>query len=173
MTTGETDSTSSLTPRSLTTDPRWERAACKGRETELWFATDLDRARTAVRVCNACPIKDLCFDYAIENDEYGIWGGHAMGGMKIEGLRGVPLGRVISSVCRSFVKVCPRCKRLNKKNSDDYPLFTFKRPVDEERNQRIRDLYAAGTSVREIINQTNLSPRQVYRILKEGNTDVA
>jgi len=30
----------------------------------------------AQKICNACPIKDLCLEYALEADEeFGIWGG--------------------------------------------------------------------------------------------------
>lgn len=50
---------------------------------ELFFPEDQDdpekRAvgiKVAKALCNACPIKDECFTYAIEtNQRFGIWGG--------------------------------------------------------------------------------------------------
>jgi WhiB family redox-sensing transcriptional regulator len=32
--------------------------------------------RTAKSICNACPVRELCLDYAlVAREEYGIWGG--------------------------------------------------------------------------------------------------
>lgn len=62
-------------------------AVCKGHpDDELWFANGRSKARQeqAKRLCNTCPVKKKCLEYAMEWDrehpEYyerldGIWGG--------------------------------------------------------------------------------------------------
>jgi WhiB family transcriptional regulator, redox-sensing transcriptional regulator len=68
-----------------------ERAACRGMNTNLWFPHDPDEEDTpdqprrretprlyrhALRVCNACPVRQECLDYALEAREgFGMWGG--------------------------------------------------------------------------------------------------
>ena len=56
-------------------------AACSNMDTELFFpvgesAQVSEQIRMAKRVCSACPVQDLCLEFAIrtiQND--GIWGG--------------------------------------------------------------------------------------------------
>lgn len=34
----------------------------------------------AIRICSECPVKNICLDYALSNNEiYGVWGGTAPG----------------------------------------------------------------------------------------------
>lgn len=162
----EIDSISSPANSDLLNDPRWREASCKGMDTNLWFPTDLADAQQAVKICNSCPVKDLCFDYALENHEYGIWGGHAFGGIKIGGVAGVPLGRLISAVCRAGTKICRFCRLINNSEPEDYPLF--QRKQHEKRDQLVHELYRQGWSVNQIVNRVSLSQRQVYRILEKG-----
>jgi hypothetical protein len=50
---------------------------------DAFFPEDIDdpekraaSVKLAKALCNACPIKDECFTYAIEtNQRYGVWGG--------------------------------------------------------------------------------------------------
>lgn len=78
-----------LGDEALTAVPHWaqrawmENAACHGR-TRLFFAPLAERpqARTrreakARRVCEACPVLDVCRTYARVNLEYGFWGGES------------------------------------------------------------------------------------------------
>ena len=56
------------------------RAACLGRDPEIWFATAplyVNQVKKAKRVCNtACPVRDECRQWADETDQrYGTWGG--------------------------------------------------------------------------------------------------
>lgn len=54
------------------------RAACRGRVGDLWFPDPGDRAthRAAVAVCEGCPVRRECLDYAQVNViRFGIWGG--------------------------------------------------------------------------------------------------
>jgi WhiB family redox-sensing transcriptional regulator len=55
----------------------WQRnAACEGMSVDLFFpeSTDILDDRV-IRICTTCPIKELCRDWAIVHDEYGVWGG--------------------------------------------------------------------------------------------------
>lgn len=57
-----------------------EEAACKN-ESELFFSlakgqrSRMDREE-AIAICEQCPVRQECFDFAIENqEEFGVWGG--------------------------------------------------------------------------------------------------
>lgn len=52
-------------------------AACLGMDTEEFYP---DRDRIAIKrakaVCDGCPVRQACLDYAVaSNIEYGVWGG--------------------------------------------------------------------------------------------------
>jgi WhiB family redox-sensing transcriptional regulator len=54
------------------------RAACAGRDPELWFPDKIDHLsiRRAKSVCVRCPVTEECSAAAVaRNEEYGIWGG--------------------------------------------------------------------------------------------------
>src|SRR5574337_2215602 len=56
-------------------------AACRDKDSELWFPDMADpkwelKASQAIAICERCPVKQTCLDYAIEAKElHGIWGG--------------------------------------------------------------------------------------------------
>ena len=60
-------------------------AACSGMDTNLFFeeaTTNEQRAEAAAKreaaraICNACPVKQQCLEFALENDiRYGMFGG--------------------------------------------------------------------------------------------------
>jgi WhiB family redox-sensing transcriptional regulator len=56
-------------------DTRWmDDAACRGADTSIFY--DDATRRTAVAICNDCPVIDQCADYATRTSEqYGVWGG--------------------------------------------------------------------------------------------------
>jgi WhiB family redox-sensing transcriptional regulator len=61
-------------------DTDWmRRAACRGMDTSAIFFDGPDtppRAKkndTTRRVCIACPVKVECLEFAIENNESGVW----------------------------------------------------------------------------------------------------
>lgn len=70
---------------SLDAEARWQdRAACKGMDPTIFFGPEnaetvkekRDREDAAKEVCNTCPVKQECLEYALEAREaYGIWGG--------------------------------------------------------------------------------------------------
>lgn len=62
----------------------WEKGAnCVGADPESFFikltprTTRQDRIRheTAMSLCETCPVKDLCLDFAIKNGLQGVFGG--------------------------------------------------------------------------------------------------
>lgn len=63
-------------------DISWlEQASCKGKQ-HLFFGPDNERTRAkgireskAKIICFSCPVLDKCRKHAMENPEYGIWGG--------------------------------------------------------------------------------------------------
>lgn len=71
-------------PRPLASDWEWQyQAACKGRETDIFFYSDRERGprrarreRMAKAICATCPVINQCREQALRLAEpYGIWGG--------------------------------------------------------------------------------------------------
>lgn len=65
---------------------RWDwaqHAACAGESLELFFGPDGERAaereareEKAKEICQACPVRSACADYALDRPEkYGLYGG--------------------------------------------------------------------------------------------------
>lgn len=52
-----------------------ERANCKGVDTQAFYPSDGDFAVEAIRACLGCDVRAECLDYALVNNEQGIWGG--------------------------------------------------------------------------------------------------
>lgn len=50
---------------------------CQTTDPELWFGDIVaTNYRVARSLCNRCPVKKQCLDYAVSNHEpYGMWGG--------------------------------------------------------------------------------------------------
>lgn len=61
--------------------PAWyAAAACAGHDTALWFPEKGDDWRPAIRVCEACPVRQECLQHALDHDErVGVWGGLTAG----------------------------------------------------------------------------------------------
>ena len=60
----------------------WNQAACRDMPTNLFYAFEEHRGvREIMRIdiyrniCCACPIWQSCLKYALQNEDYGIWGG--------------------------------------------------------------------------------------------------
>ncbi len=57
-------------------EPAWSQGACAGVDPELFFPGQGEDASAAKAVCQTCPIRTECLDYALDNAEkHGIWGG--------------------------------------------------------------------------------------------------
>lgn len=53
-----------------------EQGLCAQTDPELFFPDKGGSTRDAKRVCQACPIRSQCLEYAFAHDErWGIWGG--------------------------------------------------------------------------------------------------
>lgn len=59
--------------------PRFKnRAACEGTDTSLWFPNnshDYPEKELLIRICNGCPARQECLEYALEYDVDGFWAG--------------------------------------------------------------------------------------------------
>lgn len=54
----------------------WDsRGRCVGEDPDLFFPSHGDPGTKARAICAACAVRSQCLDYAVEADEYGIWGG--------------------------------------------------------------------------------------------------
>jgi WhiB family redox-sensing transcriptional regulator len=52
-----------------------DHALCGGTETEIFFGDDRQSQNYAKRLCNGCPVKSICLDFAIIYNMHGVWGG--------------------------------------------------------------------------------------------------
>lgn len=53
-----------------------EEALCAQTDPEAFFPEKGGSTREAKRVCQVCPVRTQCLEYALANDErFGIWGG--------------------------------------------------------------------------------------------------
>jgi len=50
-------------------------ARCTGRPDVTWFPGPHQSAKPAKAICNRCPVRLECLEFAIDSDERGIWGG--------------------------------------------------------------------------------------------------
>lgn len=63
----------------------WGRAACQGQDPEKFFAFGTDfggrteesaaAVEEAKAICRPCPVKDECREWALDNENWGVWGG--------------------------------------------------------------------------------------------------
>lgn len=56
--------------------PAWQReAACRGK-TDIMYPHHSRPAPEAVSLCDACPVRDVCLETALaDNEQEGVWGG--------------------------------------------------------------------------------------------------
>lgn len=59
----------------LTNPAQDPRAACRGRDPELWFPVPTQDRSVPVDVCRGCPIRESCEQWAMASLASGIWGG--------------------------------------------------------------------------------------------------
>lgn len=57
--------------------PAWTvDALCAQTDPEAFFPEKGGSTRSAKRICDTCPVRDACLEYAIDNNvHHGIWGG--------------------------------------------------------------------------------------------------
>lgn len=76
-------------PPTVARDTSWvERAACRGRSTDLWFPSggSSDAYSAALLICRRCPVRSECLDDALATEQaharHGIRGGLTPTGRK-------------------------------------------------------------------------------------------
>jgi WhiB family transcriptional regulator, redox-sensing transcriptional regulator len=63
------------TPDTLATDWRAD-ASCREVDIDVFFAVDEASQREAIAICETCPVRGECLEYAITaREQYGVWGG--------------------------------------------------------------------------------------------------
>jgi hypothetical protein len=57
--------------------PPWMASAvCRGQVTDIWFPSKGQEQEPAKALCEVCPVRQPCLDYALASpDLKGIWGG--------------------------------------------------------------------------------------------------
>lgn len=50
-------------------------ALCRQVDPNLFTPQNYIESQQAREICNSCPVKIPCLEYALENNEEGIWGG--------------------------------------------------------------------------------------------------
>jgi WhiB family redox-sensing transcriptional regulator len=58
-------------------DLDWQQEAlCAQTGADFFFPEPGSSVREAKRICGMCPIRSVCLEYALDNDErFGVWGG--------------------------------------------------------------------------------------------------
>lgn len=142
-------------------DELYEKAACKGADTEKWFAGtykgpnrqvgESSLKSDAVKVCHRCPVKKLCADFAIETQPlYGVYAGRPACDWK----------RVVDG--KEMRRTCYRCgrRRLDKFFTEpDVPVCVdcLVLPPDEDLADMMKDL-----SFDEVVAFTGAEANAVY-----------
>jgi hypothetical protein len=65
-------------------------ALCAGLNTELFFDKyELDQsvAKDIDRLCLSCPVMKECFDYGVQTESFGVWGGVFLNDGKLDNVR--------------------------------------------------------------------------------------
>lgn len=56
--------------------PEWhKRGACRGRGNLFFDEKKKSNVAKAKALCAICVVKEACLTYAMENDDFGVWGG--------------------------------------------------------------------------------------------------
>ncbi|WP_372451397.1 WhiB family transcriptional regulator [Mycolicibacter acidiphilus] len=72
----EYDEFDSFDPASATNEQWQERALCAQTDPEAFFPEKGGSTREAKKICQRCPVRAECLEYALAHDErFGIWGG--------------------------------------------------------------------------------------------------
>lgn len=56
-------------------DPVFEGALCAQTDPDLWFPPPGGDPEPAKRICDRCPARQPCLDWALAHDVTGVWGG--------------------------------------------------------------------------------------------------
>ena len=65
-----------LGPESVPARIRTDGACASGESVDIFDAAfDDERIEEARAICDICPVADICRQYAIDNEQHGVWGG--------------------------------------------------------------------------------------------------
>ncbi len=61
----------------MTADTSWmAQGNCRAYSPNVFFPSDGVGVEVARRICETCPVRELCLEYAVSNRiEHGVWGG--------------------------------------------------------------------------------------------------
>lgn len=59
----------------LGTEPWMGKAVCASADPEEWFPEKGSSSQAAKKICAGCPVVNECLQFALDHNEYGIWGG--------------------------------------------------------------------------------------------------
>lgn len=49
---------------------------CRDHDPDVFFVRSAAQAKRAIRICERCPVREACLEYALDNAiEFGVWGG--------------------------------------------------------------------------------------------------
>lgn len=107
----------------------WPAAACAGMPPELWEESSPD-PDAAKQVCTSCTLQEACLEWAVEHQEWGIWGGkddleRGIGGLCKQGHRMteenvyVLAGRAACRACARERKELSRARQRFCKNGHE------------------------------------------------------
>ncbi len=52
------------------------RAACRGIDPDIFFPVTDEEAEAAKAICNVCPVREACLEFALAaREREGVWGG--------------------------------------------------------------------------------------------------
>jgi len=51
-----------------------EFARCKGLGPDVFYLDKGGDVNRAKGICSTCPVRQVCYDYALNNERFGIWG---------------------------------------------------------------------------------------------------
>jgi hypothetical protein len=65
-------------------------ALCLGMDTNLFFdkyETDISIAKNIDEACLSCPVRKICYEVGVENNDYGVWGGIYLNSGQVDKVR--------------------------------------------------------------------------------------
>lgn len=183
-------------------EPDWRLGRCvasveAGANPDDWFPNDWQTRNRAKAVCQGCPIRQQCKEYAKQNDLWGYWGGQLRGYQlstpqplparkpKQHGSSKkdrCPVGHRDYKLNSSGARFCVSCNR--KRNRDRYRKTRGKNPdwkrrsylTDADINLRqdeVNRLTGLGYSMTQIAAEMQIDSRTVSRYRQKGREQAA
>lgn len=53
-----------------------QRVRCADEDPNVFFEADVRNTREAIAICQYCPVREACLEFALDTDQgWGVWGG--------------------------------------------------------------------------------------------------